>query len=264
MCKVLQLSRSTFYYESKKRPAVDDVTSDVIEIFRRSRDNYGTRKIKVELQRLGKRVSRRRIGRIMSEQGLVSSYTVAQYKPKRSNPNESTAKNELNREFRQEKELSVIVSDLTYVRVQNKWSYVCIFVDLFNREIIGYSVGEHKDASLVARAIATIPSDLRRVGMFHTDRGSEFNNRLVSDTLRSFGIRRSFSDKGCPYDNAVSEAMYKVIKTEFVRKRNFSNLTVLDRELRDYIHWFNNIRVHGTLGYLTPREYKQRHLFEIV
>ena len=86
----------------------------------------------------------------MSEQGLVSSYTVAQYKPKRSNPSESTAKNELNREFRQEKELSVIVSDLTYVRVQNKWSYVCVFVDLFNREIIGHSVGERKDADLVA------------------------------------------------------------------------------------------------------------------
>lgn len=173
-------------------------------------------------------------------------------------------KNELNREFRQEEELSVIVSDLTYVRVQNKWNYVCVFVDLFNREIIGHSVGEHKDASLVARAIATIPSDLRRIGMFHTDRGSEFNNKLVSDTMRSFGIRRSLSDKGCPYDNAVSEATYKVIKTEFVRKRSFSSLTVLERELRDYIHWFNHIRIHGTLGYLTPKEYKQRHLLKTV
>ena len=264
MCKVLKLSRSTFYYESKRRPAVDDVTGDVIEIFRRSRDNYGTRKIKVELQRLGKRVSRRRIGRIMNEQGLVSSYTVAQFKPKRSNPNESTVKNELNREFRQEKELSVIVSDLTYVRVQNKWNYVCVFVDLFNREIIGHSVGERKDADLVARAIATIPADLRRVGMFHTDRGSEFNNKLVSDTLRSFGIRRSLSDKGCPYDNAVSEATYKVLKIEFVKKQIFPNLTVLDRELRDYIHWFNNIRIHGTLGYLTPKEYKKRDLLKNV
>lgn len=264
MCKVLHLPRSTFYYESKKRPSVDDVTGDVIEIFRQSRENYGTRKIKIELQKLGKQVSRRRIGRIMREQGLVSSYTVAQYKPKRSNPNESVVKNELNREFRQEEELSVIVSDLTYVRVQNKWNYVCVFVDLFNREIIGHSVGEHKDASLVARAIATIPSDLRRIGMFHTDRGSEFNNKLVSDTLRSFGIRRSLSDKGCPYDNAVSEATYKVIKTEFVRKRSFSSLTVLDRELRDYIHWFNHIRIHGTLGYLTPKEYKQRHLLKTV
>lgn len=264
MCKVLHLPRSTFYYESKKRPSVDDVTSDVIEIFRQSRENYGTRKIKVELQKLGKQVSRRRIGRIMREQGLVSSYTVAQYKPKRSNPNESIVKNELNREFRQEEELSVIVSDLTYVRVQNKWHYVCVFVDLFNREIIGHSVGERKDASLVARAIATIPSDLRRIGMFHTDRGSEFNNKLVSDTLRSFGIRRSLSDKGCPYDNAVSEATYKVIKTEFVRKRSFSSLAVLDHELRDYIHWFNHIRVHGTLGYLTPKEYKQRRLLKTV
>ncbi|MCM3281486.1 IS3 family transposase, partial [Exiguobacterium sp. MER 193] len=62
----------------------------------------------------------------------------------------------------------------------------------------------------------------------------------------------------------VSEATYKVIKTEFVRKRSFSSLTVLERELRDYIHWFNHIRIHGTLGYLTPKEYKQRHLVKTV
>ncbi|TCI77809.1 transposase [Exiguobacterium sp. SH0S1] len=93
--------------------------------------------------------------------------------------------------------------------------------------------------ALIEKASARICEsrrELRRVGIIHTDRGSEFNNRLVSDTLRSFGIRHSFSDKGCPCDNTVSEAMYKVIKTEFVRKRNFPNLTVLDRELRDYIH----------------------------
>src|SRR5699024_12655469 len=81
---------------------------------------------------------RRRIGRLMKELKLVSTYTVAQYKPyKSSTCNEALIKNELQRQFEQDKPLAVVVSDLTYVRVGTKWHYVCLFVDLFNREIIG-------------------------------------------------------------------------------------------------------------------------------
>ena len=75
MCKVLQIPRSTYYYEAKERTKEDDMTADVIDVFQASRQNYGTRKIKVELQKRGLVVSRRRIGRIMQEQGLVSTYT---------------------------------------------------------------------------------------------------------------------------------------------------------------------------------------------
>ncbi len=88
MCKVLQLPRSTYYYEAKERKNEDDITLDIIEIFHQSRQNYGTRKIKHELKKRGKRVSRRRIGKIMSEQELVSAYTVAQFKPHKNKPNE--------------------------------------------------------------------------------------------------------------------------------------------------------------------------------
>ena len=139
MCKVLQLNRSTYYYEVKERVSEDDITSDIIEIFQASRQNYGTRKIKFELKKRGKIVSRRRIGRIMNEQGLVSSYTVAQFKPHAKSCNESAQANELDREFKQDEQLKAIVSDLTYVRVDKKWHYICVFVDLFNREIIGCS-----------------------------------------------------------------------------------------------------------------------------
>ena len=118
MCKVLQIQRSTYYYEAKERASEDDLTSTIIEIFQNSRQNYGTRKVKVELKKLGHQISRRRIGRIMNEQGLVSTYTIAQFKPQSKDVNESTQKNELNREFDQEEELTVVVSDLTYVRVK--------------------------------------------------------------------------------------------------------------------------------------------------
>ena len=102
MSKVLQIPRSTYYYEAKERATSDDITSDVIEVFQASRQNYGTRKIKVELKKRGHIVSRRRIGRIIQEQGLVSTFTVAQFKPHTKSCNESEQKNELIREFDQE------------------------------------------------------------------------------------------------------------------------------------------------------------------
>ncbi|WP_214484350.1 IS3 family transposase [Bacillus sp. SM2101] len=264
MCQVLQLPRSTYYYEAKQRPNEDDVTSDIIRIFQDSRQNYGSRKIKQELKKLGKIVSRRRISRIMKEQGLVSTYTVAQFKPHSEKPNESQHSNELNREFTQDEALSVVVSDLTYVRVDKKWHYICVFVDLFNREIIGYSTGPNKDALLVYRALASIKQDLHHIQMFHTDRGNEFKNKLIDDALETFSIKRSLSMKGCPYDNAVAEATFKIIKTEFIKGRQYESLCELNRELHDYVHWFNHIRIHSTLGYVSPIDYKNNHLKKIV
>lgn len=81
MCKVLEIPSSTFYYEPVERAAEDTLAKEVQTVFKASRNNYDTRKIKIELKKIGSIVSRRRIGRIMKEQGLVSNYTVAQFKP---------------------------------------------------------------------------------------------------------------------------------------------------------------------------------------
>lgn len=102
----------------------------------------------------------------------------------------------LDREFNQDQELKVVVSDLTYVRVDQKWHYICILVDLYNREIIGYSAGPNKTAALVQRAFASVPYNLNRLEIFHTDRGNEFKNQLIDDALDAFGIERSLSEKG--------------------------------------------------------------------
>ena len=138
---------------------------------------------------------------------------------------------------------------------------MCI-CDLFNREIVGFSTGPHKDALLVYRAFASIKVDLRKIQLFHTDRGNEFKNKLIDDALKTFNIQRSLSMKGCPYDNAVAEATFKIIKTEFVDGRVFSSQEELDLELFDYVNWCNNIRIHGSLNYLTPLEYKRKFKVE--
>ncbi|KJD43303.1 transposase [Paenibacillus terrae] len=256
LCKVLELPRSTYYY--KPEPAANEdeqkMENAVVDIFRASRNNYGTRKIKVELKKKDIHTSRRKIGRMMKKQGLVSNYTVAQYKPSKNGSNESETQNRLQRQFHQEEPYAVVVSDLTYVRVAGKWHYVCLFVDLFNREMIGFSSGPRKTASLVYQAIASLSVRLDCIQMFHTDRGKEFDNQLISQALETFGVTRSLSAKGCPYDNAVAEATFKIFKTEFANQTHFQSEEQLDVELRDYVHWFNHHRIHGTLGYLTPVE----------
>lgn len=73
-------------------------------------------------------------------------------------------------------------------------------------QIIGYSAGFNKDAKLVLKAFASIKINLNEINIFHTDRGNEFKNQLIDETLKTFNIRQSLSKKGCPYDNAVAEA----------------------------------------------------------
>lgn len=98
--------------------------------------------------------------------------------------------------------------------------------------------------------------NLSKVKIFHTDRGNEFKNKLIDDLVDAFKITRSLSHKGCPYDNAVAEATYKIFKTEFVMNKTFYSLDQLKFELADYVHWFNNFRIHGSLGYLSPVQFK--------
>lgn len=251
---MLGVSRGMVYYkprQSKDDCAKSEIEQSVVEAFKKSRSCYGTRKLKSVLPFC---ISRRRIGEIMKKYGLVSKYTLKQYKHSRKAPvNEESIGNLVNRQFDNRSRSEVVVSDLTYVRVGSIWNYICIIIDLHNREIIGWSVGKNKDAELVRQAFARIKTDLGNITVFHTDRGSEFKNQLIDELIKTFGIQRSLSEKGTPYDNAVNESTYHIIKTEFA-DRVFSSTVELELLFADYVHWYNTIRVHGTLSYRTPEQ----------
>ena len=264
MCRVLQVNRSTYYYEAKQRPDETGLSTEITEIFKTSRNNYGTRKIKKELMKTGKQGSRRRIGRIMKQEGLVSNDTTTQFKPQKDTCNESKTENVLDRQFQNREYRDVVISDLTYVRVGTHWNYICILVDLYNREIIGYSAGEQKTAELVKEAFQSVEGSLEEIRLFHTDRGNEFKNQTIEELLETFHIERSLSHKGCPYDNAVAEATFKIIKTEFVWNETFASLEELKLKLWDYIHWYNHHRIHSSLGYQTPIQYRENNLKKVV
>ncbi|WP_349010341.1 IS3 family transposase, partial [Lactococcus garvieae] len=213
LCKALNLSRATYYYEPKEKPEETALEAEVIQVFHDNRKAYGTRRIKPLLKQ---QVSRRKIGQIMRKYNLVSVYTKRKFRVQTRAVNNANIENVLDRKFKDKRELEVLVSDLTYVDVLGNWNYVCLVLDLFNREIVGHAVGEHKNAALVQEALSTIPYDCSKIQMFHTDRGKEFDNAEIEEFLSAFHIQRSLSHKATPHDNAVAEATYKAFKAEFI------------------------------------------------
>jgi len=265
MCKALDMNRSSYYYKETTKTVDTELENAVIHEFHLSRNNYGTRKLKRQLAKAQNshrafRVSRERIGKIMEKYSLVSKYTMKHKGKRKSEVNNDPIPNEVQREFGDRKPLEVVVSDLTYLKCAGRWHYLCLLLDLHDRKIIGSAVGRKKDAKLVRTAFYGVQADLRKIKIFHTDRGSEFKNQVIDEIIDAFGITRSLSAKGNPIDNAVAESMYNIVKTEFAFGENFVDLEDLELKWFDYVNWYNNVRIHGNLGYLTPAEFGARHL----
>ena len=106
--------------------------------------------------------------------------------------------------------------------------------------------------------MAGIKVNLKKIKIFHSDRGSEFNNYIIDEALGSFGISQSLSRKGNPYDNAVAESTFNRIYQ--YNNSIFNTFNELEVKLADYINWFNNYRIHSTLGYLSPIEFLKNKL----
>ena len=134
-------------------------------------------------------------------------------------------------------------------------------IEVFNNSHKNYGTRRIK-AELVLWAFSNAKIDLKKVKIFHTDRGKEFCNEKPDQLLIENNITRSLSHKGALYDNAVAEATYKAIKTEFIQNRDFGTTENLKVLFSDYVHWFNYCRLHSSLGYMTPIEYKNNELLK--
>ena len=139
-------------------------------------------------------------------------------------------------------------------------NYACLPVDPCNGEIVGHSAGPGKDARPVKSAFATPSFPISDIGVFHTDRGSEFDNAEIDLMLEAFGIERPLSAKGCPYDNAVDGSTDGILKAELVHREAFGATRELRAKLSDYVHRYDNFRIRATLGYMSPVEFREAGL----
>ena len=166
-------------------------------LWRDSHERYGARKIEGRAGAEGRSPPPgRRIVNIMKRRGMTSAYARRTFKPHKTRVNEARLANILDREFDGYEPRTHLASDLTYVRVGGKWAYVCLLIDLANRSIAGHSADTSRTADLVMAAFATLDFPLTEVEVFHTDRGSEFDNAKIDELLDVFDIRRSLVKEG--------------------------------------------------------------------
>lgn len=258
LCEFLGINRDVYYYLPTKSEIDPELKKAVISTFEQNKGVYGHKKLYKALRKKGVSIGKEKLLKIMKEENLVSKY-VRRRKPKASTDavNHDEISNKVGRTFNDRKPLEVVASDLTYVDIHNKWHYICLLIELSHREIIGYSAGKNKDAELVRAAWMTVKNDIREICVFHTDRGNEFKNEEIDKILEIGNIQRSLSRPGTPLDNAVCESMYDIVKTEFIFEENFNDLEDLQSKLSGWVWWYNNERLHSSLGYKTPVESRQ-------
>ena len=255
ICRVLGLCRGSLYY----KPVENDETKTIALIkdeFELSRKTYGTRRLKfVIFKKYQVVLSRRKIGVMMKKEDMVTVYMCRKRKRRATHVIKADAQN-LVLTFEGHRPNEVIAGDITYINLFNKWYYLCTLMDLCGRVVKSVSLSDKCDANNVERAFHNIKSDLRDIGIFHYDNGSEASNSRVDQLTAAFGIRRSYSRVGKPTDNAVVESWHKTLKTEFVNPGNFTCIDDFFVKLIDYVKWYNEERVMGSLNNLTPIEYQ--------
>ena len=262
-CGIPGAPRSAHYRMPAHPPrpkAPDPIGPDAPGAFEASRGGYGARRLKVALERAGITASRRRICRIMRENGLSGAHSGRAPKGGDRPVQPPSAENVLARSFDGRAPRTHVAAGLAYVRAGGSRRCVCLLVDLCNRETVGCSRGRRKDARLVKAAFSNVAFPLAAIEVFHGDRGPEFCNGDVDAPLSAFGIERPVSRPGNPYDNAVVESTDRVLERELVRGRAFPSEDRLGTGLFDWVNRCNDCRLHSTLGYMTPAGFREAAL----
>lgn len=267
MCRFLQVSRSAYYDWLHRVPTTAekddaDLTKILQSEFNKSRTTYGTRRLKVALSGRDRTVSRRRIGRLMREAGLACK-TQRKFKVTTNSQHDlPIAPNHLDRQFNVGRPNQVYVGDITYLPTREGWLYLAVVIDLYSRQVVGWSMAEPMRAKLVNDALlmAVWKRKPEKGLMWHTDRGSQYASESHRALLARHGIRQSMSRKGNCWDNSVSESFFHTLKTELVHPQTYQTRAGARQTIFEYIEvFYNRERLHSANGYRSPVDYELLH-----
>lgn len=264
MCRELGVSRSG-YYAWLGRGRSDRENDDAVlmllirAIHDKLRGNPGVRRVHAALLVAGRRVSRKRVWRLMKTAGLEGRHPKAFHRTTIRGEKPVDAPDLIGRNF------SVggganrrWCGDITYVKTWSGWAYLATVIDLHDRSVVGWAIADHMRTSLVTEALDMALVRRKPAGevVFHSDRGSQYTSKEFASYCKANGIRRSLGRTGSCFDNAVSESFFATYKKELVHSRPWPTLKSLRAATFDWIEsYFNTERRHSALGYLTPCEY---------
>lgn len=263
-CELMDVS-SSGYYAALDRPvsrrARQDMTllAHIRTAFTQSNETYGSPRMVHELREAGFDVGRRRVARLMREDGLQAR-TKRRFKcTTDSAHSHPVAHNHLARAFSPAKPNISWAVDMSYIWTKEGWLYLAIVMDLYSRRIVGWSAGSRMKAALPLEALNRAIA-LRRPSpglMHHSDRGSQYCAYEYRDRLKDIGAVVSMSGKGNCYDNAVVETFFKTLKSELVWRMTFHSRAQALTEIGQYIDGFYNpVRRHSACAYTSPIKYE--------
>ena len=266
MCRLLQVGRASYYEWLTAQPSLrfqknQELTAAIKALFFGSRCTYGTRRIKAALLQLGLKISRRRIGKIMKKEQLSCKTKRKFRNTTDSNHKQAIAPNLLGRDFVALAPNEKYVGDITYIHTQEGWLYLAVVIDLFSRQVIGWSMKGHMRDTLVNDALLMALWQRKpKAGLiWHTDRGSQYASNSHRQILADHGVLQSMSRKGNCWDNSVAESFFHTLKTELTYHFNFKTKEEAKKAIFEYIEvFYNRQRLHSANDYYSPVEYELR------
>lgn len=268
LCNYFGVTTSGYYFwKSKiyqeptgKKPTI---FREIQKSFTGSNNTYGSPRVFQDLKKNNIHVSQNTVAKYMKELGLDArlkrKYKVHTTDSKHSFP---IASRIFRAEFEEDMPTEpgkILAGDITYIKVNGVFYYLAVVLDLFNREVIGWSLGDNMQTELILRAMDTA---FKKVGpdaqiIFHSDRGSQYASEAYRNFLKNRDIIPSMSRKGNCYDNCYVESWFASLKKDLIYRKKILNKIHLREEIFDYIEiWYNKKRQHSSLGYLSPMEYK--------
>jgi len=235
-------------------------------VFGELRGTYGWPRMWRELRRRGVRVGKERVRLLMQQQGI-------QARGKRrfrmattdSNHTLAIAPNLLDRNFTVEKPNTTWTGDVTYIATEEGWLYLAVVIDLFSRRIVGWSMKTTVDRSLVIDALEMACLQRRPEAgkaIFHSDRGSQYASDDFRALMKMYGLVASMSRKANCWDNAVTETLFGSLKVERLHGESFITVRAAKDAVINWILWYNQKRLHSTIGYQSPVEYEQAWMLQ--
>jgi putative transposase len=271
LCRVLHISTSAYYARLKTsaEPHLSQEAEAVREVFFRHSRRYGSRRIHEEMKAEGNSIGRHKVRRLMHEQQL-RAIQPKRYVPKTPDSGHNLGYSEnllTGMKLPPEKPNLVIVGDITYLPLEDgSFAYLATWEDLFSRLVIGWEVEIQLQENLI---LAAFEKGLRRRGnlreaIVHSDRGGQYAGSRFRSLLKACECRQSMSRASESYDNAYAESLFSRYKAELMEGRPFSDVEEARMETFNYIEgYYNRIRRHSALGYISPEEYERKYYQKI-
>lgn len=252
------MARSTFYYHQSRFNLPDKHASlreRITEIYHQHKGRYGYRRITLTLRNEGVIVNHKTVERLMQQSGLKSLVRVKKYRSYRGQTGK-IAPNILKRDFVADAPNKKWATDVTEFSVCGQKIYLSPVIDLYNGEIISYTLSLRPDLSMVTSMLNKTPGTIDGELILHSDQGWHYQHYAYQDILKNKGITQSMSRKGNCLDNAVIENFFGIFKSELLYLQKFSSVDQFTYELKKYIEYYNNDRIKAKLNGMSPVQYR--------